>query len=35
MVNADWEQGFAHIKFRQGKLYHAKAIQINNGVVLE
>lgn len=35
MVNADWEQGFAHIKFRKGKLYQAKAVQIDNGVVLE
>lgn len=35
MVNADWEQGFAHIKFRKRKLYQAKIVQIENGVILE
>lgn len=35
MVNADWEQGFAHIKFKKGKLHQAKIIQIENGEILE
>lgn len=35
MINPNWQQGFATIRFKQGKVVDAKAIEIENGEVLD
>ena len=35
MVNPNWQAGFAELKFKDGKLYHSKVIEIEKGKILE
>ena len=35
MVNPNWQQGFARIDIKGGKVHSAKIIEIENGEVLE
>lgn len=34
-VNPNWQAGFAELKFKDGKLYHSKVIEIEKGKILE
>ncbi len=35
MVNPNWQQGFAEIKIKNGKVYSAKVLEIENGTILD
>ena len=35
LINPDWQQGFAHIEIRNGEVFNAKVIEIENGRVLQ
>lgn len=34
-VNPNWQAGFAELKFKDGKLYHSRIIEIEKGKILE
>ena len=34
-VNPNWQAGFAELKFKDGKLYHSRVIEIEKGKILE
>lgn len=35
MINPNWQAGFAELKFKDGKLYHSKVIEIERGKILD
>lgn len=35
MINPNWQAGFAELKFKDGKLYHSKVIEIEKGKILD
>lgn len=35
LINPDWQQGFAHIEIKNGEVFNAKVIEIENGRVLQ
>nr|DAP28614.1 MAG TPA: Calcineurin-like phosphoesterase [Caudoviricetes sp.] len=35
MMLPNWQQGFAELKFKDGKLYHSRVIEIEKGKILE